>query len=126
MCIRDSYYSAMQRVGDFNQNDPDTISPAIEAAQNPTQVKILRKACSVFEEVPELVTNCVSDHTFSGKAAIKETREDLERKDEAKIVIPSDKSVRDLSRYRTNALWGGTPTWECSSELDAMLSLIHI
>jgi hypothetical protein len=110
------HYTGNHGAGSFNRVIGEQIKPAAEGGQdqNPAgRRKEAHDACKDFRDSPKAREKCIFDFMLMGKPALKDTKKDRMAQRIAAQRKPTEKSVRDISRYKNHAVWSSTPSWGC-------------
>lgn len=111
------YYAGAQTAGTFNLPSSVETAPVLELKKDTKGSKEAAAACDQFHHTPTTMQKCVFDFKMFGAAAVKQTQEDLERGQEAQVIIPNVNNLRDTSRYKNEVKWLAEPSWTCQHSL---------
>jgi len=115
------YYNGNTGPGSFNRIAGQKVKPISGTNDRPTGKKAAAmKMCKLLRSTPKARTKCVFDFMIMGMGAIKASQKDRERQRSSKVFVPDVRAVRDMTRYRGDAMWAGQPGWECGDEFRKM------
>merc|ERR1712023_518550 len=64
--------------------------------------KEAEEKCKDFRESPKMRTKCIFDYMMMGPAALKDSKKDRMEQRKGSMKKPTDRSVRDLSTFRSD------------------------
>merc|ERR1711935_1242595 len=102
------YYNGNTGPGSFNRIAGQKVKPISGTNDRPTGKKAAAmKMCKLLRSTPKARTKCVFDFMIMGMGAIKASQKDRERQRSSKVFVPDVRAVRDMTRYRGDAMWAG-------------------
>jgi hypothetical protein len=102
--------------GSFNRVAGQKLKPIKGVSNNrPKGARALaNKACRALRNNPKARAKCIFDYMVLGKKAIKKNMRDRMMKRKTNTKKPTHLSVRDLSKWRNDAVWVGHASWGCA------------
>jgi len=117
------YYQKPRGAGSFNRITGEKIKPPTDTNKRPTGKKAKAVAkCKDFRGSKKAREKCVFDYMMFGDKSLKATKKDRMKQRQASIKTPTARSVRDLSKYRNDAMWSSGVTWGCVGNFLTMQS----
>jgi len=111
------YYSGGRGAGSFNRITGQKIKPVSDTNKRPKgKRKEAEEKCKDFRESPKMRTKCIFDYMMMGPAALKDSKKDRMEQRKGSMKKPTDRSVRDLSTFRSDGEWIGQVSWGCAGD----------
>jgi len=106
--------------GSFNRVAGQRIKPIKGVGKNrPKGAKAkARKACRVLRNAKKAFRKCVFDYMVLGPKAVRRNIRDRMAKRKNRVKRPTISSVRDISSWKSDAQWIGSPSWGCVGGFD--------